>query len=138
MWQQVQPLYDELHYYVKAKLATKYPGKFNPFDKTMPAHILGNMWAQSWVNLYSELRPYTNVTDVDVSEAMKEQDYTAKTMFELSDEFFQNLGLEDNKMSYGELAIIERPTDRDIQCHASAWDFCDKNDFRIKMCTKVC
>lgn len=58
-------------------------------------------------------------------------------MFEVSDEFYTSLGLPTNNMSFTGQSIIEKPTDRDIQCHASAWDFCDGKDFRIKMCTNI-
>lgn len=141
MWQQVEPLYDELHYYVKTKLATLYPAQVDARDKLMPVHLLGNMWAQSWVNLYNRIRPFPNGTDIDVTETMVSEGYTALRMFELSDKFFMDLGLETNEMSYtGDKPIIEKPPPEEnieIQCHASAWDFCDGEDYRIKMCTNV-
>ncbi|XP_063703175.1 angiotensin-converting enzyme-like [Culicoides brevitarsis] len=134
MWKQVEPLYDELHFYVKTKLSAIY-SEVSVLDDTMPAHLLGNMWAQSWVNLYEKIRPFENATDIDVTEAM--QGMSRLEMFQMSDKFFQGLGLESNEMSYTGLSIIEKPSDREIQCHASAWDFCDGKDFRIKMCTNI-
>jgi len=106
-------------------------------EKLIPAHLLGNMWAQSWGNLYSRTKPYEKGALIDVTDELKRQNYTALKMFQMSDQFFKELGLEPNDMSYGEKAIIEKPSDREIACHASAWDFGDKLDFRIKMCTKV-
>ncbi|GAB0092396.1 Angiotensin-converting enzyme [Sergentomyia squamirostris] len=137
LWTQVEPLYNELHTYVKLKLERIYPGRWDTNGDTIPAHILGNMWAQSWSNLYEDLKPYKNATSVDVTAKMEELGYTILKMFEDSDEYYQSLGLGENRMSYTGESIIEKPEDRTIACHASAWDFCDGNDFRIKMCTKI-
>lgn len=95
------------------------------------------MWAQSWVNLYNDTKPFSNTSTLDVTSKMKELNWDAMKMFETSDEFFMSLGLPSNKMSYTGDSIIVKPTNRTIQCHASAWDFCDRRDFRIKMCTSV-
>lgn len=103
----------------------------------IPAHLLGNMWGQSWSNLYDDTKPFKNATAVDVTRKLHEQKYTPLKMFELSDEFYQSLGLESNHMSYTGESIIEKPAGRIIQCHASAWDFHNGKDYRIKMCTNV-
>lgn len=137
LWQDIEPLYDELHKYVRHKLGKLYGSKLNKDDPMIPAHLLGNMWAQDWSNLYQELKPFTNASLVDVTAAMKEQNYTPKKMFEMSDEFYMSLGLPTSNMSYGDKAVIEQPEGKIIVCHASAWDFCDAEDFRIKQCTEV-
>lgn len=97
------------------------------------------MWAQSWENIFDIVKPFPNATGVDVTTALNDQGYRPLRMFQTSDEFYQSLGLPNNSMSYDEkLAMIEKPADgRVVVCHASAWDFCDRRDFRIKMCTKV-
>lgn len=139
LWQTVRPLYDELHRYVRNKLDKVYPGKLAAHAPYMPAHVLGNMWAQSWSGLYESTKPF----DIDdnlggVSERMAEQ-MDVKRMFEIADDFFTKMGLPSNAMSFDpERAFMEAPTDgRQIACHASAWDFCKDGDFRIKMCTSV-
>ncbi|KAF5302725.1 hypothetical protein FQR65_LT08467 [Abscondita terminalis] len=137
LWNQVKPLYDELHTYVANKLKKHYGDKLDVEDGLIPAHILGNMWAQSWINIGHLVTPYPDATSVDVTAALIEKGYTALKMFEVSDDFYQSLGLEPNDMSYGDLAVIVKPEDREILCHASAWDFYDRQDFRIKMCTEV-
>ena len=109
----------------------------DPENKLIPAHILGNMWAQTWVDLYDRLKPFENASIVDVTAAMKEQNYTALKMFEVSDEFYMSMGLPTSNMSFHGKSIIEKPKDRVIVCHASAWDFFEGDDFRIKMCTSV-
>nr|CAD7590024.1 unnamed protein product [Timema genevievae] len=139
LWEQVRPLYDELHKYVRAKLRGVYGNKMDDSDGLLPAHILGNMWAQNWVNLFDIMQPYPEGTLVDVTAALIQQNYTVLRMFETSDAFYQSLGLPTNSMSYDETrAMLVRPPDgREVVCHASAWDFCDGADFRIKMCTKI-
>nr|XP_022901638.1 angiotensin-converting enzyme-like [Onthophagus taurus] len=137
LWNQVKPLYEELHKYVSKKLKTRYGEKLDIADGLIPAHVFGNMWAQSWVNLGSLVKPYPDASAVDVTQAMLEQGYTVLKMFEESNKFYTSLGLEDNAMSYGAKAMITKPDDKDVLCHASAWDFCDGSDFRIKMCTQI-
>jgi peptidyl-dipeptidase A len=138
MWKDVEPLYNELHKYVKNKLAKIY-SQVDKNKDLIPAHILGNMWAQSWVNLYDRIKPFEGGSQIDVTSIMKDQNFTALKMFEMSDKFFMDLGLPPNDMSYDTAkgAIIEKPKDRVITCHASAWDFYDGEDFRIKMCTNI-
>lgn len=88
------------------------------------------------MHLYDRIKPYKNASVVDVTHKMEADNYTVKQMFELSDEFYKSLGLPSSAASYSDKAVIEKP-DKVIVCHASAWDFCDGEDFRIKMCTKV-
>lgn len=138
LWSEVEPLYDAMHTFVRHRLIDTYGvDRLNVDDNLIPAHLLGNMWAQSWVNLFERIKPFPNASDIDVTESMREQ-FTVLQMFEESDRFYQDLGLKSNEMSYtGPKPIIEKPTDRLIICHASAWDFCDGRDFRIKQCTQV-
>lgn len=82
---------------------------------------MGNLWAQQWTNLYDQIKPFKNGSDIDITEALKRNNYTALKIFEEADRFFQSLGLESNRMSYTGESIIEQPTDRVIVCHASAW-----------------
>lgn len=105
----------------------------------IPAHILGNMWAQSWGNVADRIKPYElNDNLGSVTQTMVDQQYDARKMFDLADKFFVDLGLPSNAMSYDQKSFIEDPMpERQITCHASAWDFCKDNDFRIKMCTSV-
>lgn len=95
------------------------------------------MWAQSWNNLYSITRPFENGPPMDVTGKMRKLNYNAMKMFKIADEFYMSLGLPTNNMSYTGPSLIEKPTDRIVQCHASAEDFCDGKDFRIKMCTSI-
>lgn len=125
-----------MHKYVRNELKYLYGSKMDSEDENIPAHLLGNMWAQSWVNLYDRIKPFKNASLVDVTASMVSKNYNAKKMFEMSDDFYKSLGLPSSAMSYSDKAVIEKP-EQIIACHASAWDFCDGEDFRIKMCTKV-
>lgn len=90
------------------------------------------MWAQDWQSLNDLVKPYPDASDTDISEELAKQNYTILKMFETSDEFYQSMGLLPNTISYDTRygAVIEKPKDRDITCHASAWDFCDGKTFR--------
>ena len=137
-WLGLKPLYEQLHAYVRHKLQKIYGEDIVAKNGPIPAHLLGNMWSQSWNNLAKELRPYPNKPDIDVTEEMKRQGWTAKIMFEKVDEFFQSLGLPPMTDDFWKNSIIEKPDDgRELTCHASAWDFYAGEDFRIKQCTRV-
>jgi peptidyl-dipeptidase A len=137
LWLELEPLYKELHAYVRRKLMEKFPmGEF-PTEGHIPAHLLGNMWAQSWDALEELVRPAPDSNGVDVTDEMVAQNYTALKMFELSDEFFKSLGLIAMPQSFWDKSMITKPPDRDVVCHASAWDFYNRVDFRIKQCTDI-
>ncbi|XP_046389706.1 angiotensin-converting enzyme-like [Ischnura elegans] len=137
LWTELEPLYLKIHRYTLRKLKALYGDQLDDSEGLIPAHLLGNMWGQQWDNLESILRPYPNASAVDVTKALKEQEYDIRKIFVTSDEFYQSLGLPSSEVSYGKNSVIEKPKDRDIVCHASAWDFCDRTDFRIKMCTSI-
>lgn len=119
MWQKVEPLYTELHKYVGRKLKEIYGDKLDISDGLIPAHVFGNMWAQSWVNLYDKIKPYSGGSTIDITKSMKDKNMTVEQMFEMSNKFFMDLGLPNNSMSYQEPpAIINKPEDRTITCHA--------------------
>lgn len=119
MWAQVEPLYNELHTYVRRKLQKIYDMEMDADDELIPAHVLGNMWAQSWTNLYERIKPFPDGSLIDVTNKINET-MTVQDMFVRSDEFFKDLGLEPNDMSYNTTlgAVIEKPP-QTITCHAS-------------------
>ncbi|KAF9415824.1 hypothetical protein HW555_006651 [Spodoptera exigua] len=137
IWEDVKPLYQQLHAYVRKRLRDKYGDHVVSARGPIPAHLLGNMWAQTWSNVESFTRPYPDKKEIDITQAMKDQNYTALKMFQMSDEFFRSLNLTAMPEKFWKNSIIEKPTDREIVCHASAWDFYDGEDFRIKMCTSI-
>lgn len=100
-------------------------------------HLLGNMWGQKW-EIADLVMPYRNVTKIDTTAELIRQKYTARRMFETSEEFFTSINLSPMPSSFWEKSVIEKPNDgREIICHASAWDFGMNDDFRIKQCTRI-
>jgi peptidyl-dipeptidase A len=137
LWGQVQPLYQDLHCYVRRKLSKKYGAKVVPPTGPMPAHMLGNMWAQHWNNVYDLVEPYPGVASPDVSKEMVKQGYDATRMTKLAESFFVSLGMPQLPDTFWERSMLVQPAGREAVCHASAWDPTYSGDVRIKMCTKV-
>ncbi|ESO05112.1 hypothetical protein HELRODRAFT_191596 [Helobdella robusta] len=137
LMREIQPFYRELHAYVRRRLMAQYPNVSFPTQGHIPAHLLGNMWAQTWENLEPLLRPFPDRPSVDFTDELIKQNYTALKLFQLSDEFFKSLGLIPMPDPFWQKSMIVRPADREVVCHASAWDFYNKKDFRIKQCTTV-
>ncbi|XP_022084569.1 angiotensin-converting enzyme-like isoform X2 [Acanthaster planci] len=137
LYQQLSPLYNNLHAYVRRKLYNLYGADYINLKGPIPAHILGNMWSQSWLNILDLMLPFENAPSVDITPVLVREGYNAKRMFEVSDEFFESLGLIKMPPEFWAESMIERPTDREVVCHASAWDFYNQIDFRIKQCTDI-
>ncbi|KAM4622364.1 angiotensin-converting enzyme [Discoglossus pictus] len=138
LYQQLEPLYVNLHAFVRRKLYERYGAKYINLKGPIPAHLLGNMWAQQWNNIYDMMIPFPDKTNVDVTNAMRQQGWNATHMFRVSEEFFTSLGLLEMPPLFWEKSMLEKPADgRDVVCHASAWDFYNREDFRIKQCTTV-
>lgn len=136
LYNQLTPLYNNLHAYVRRKLYNVYGGDYINLRGPIPAHVLGNMWAQSWLQLDDICQPYPNKPSVDITPVLKEKGYTPLMMFEVADEFFSSLGLIAMPQEFWNKSMIERPDDgREVVCHASAWDFYNQKDFRVKQCT---
>jgi peptidyl-dipeptidase A len=136
IWAQVKPLYDDLHCYVRAGLQKKYGKALVPDGKPLPAHLLGNMWAQEWTNIYPLVEAYPGVSDLDVTSRIQAQGWDPVRMVKLGESFFTGLGLDPLPKTFWERSLFSKPRDREVVCHASAWDPSYANDLRIKMCIK--
>jgi len=135
LWNQVKPLYDSLHCYVRTNLTKKYGPEVVPPGKPIPAHLLGNIWAQEWGNVYDMVAPAGTDRGYDLTqilEARKELD--ADGMVKIGENFFTSLGFAPLPKTFWERSLITKPRDRDVVCHASAWDIDDVEDLRVKMC----
>jgi peptidyl-dipeptidase A len=137
LFEQTKPLYEQLHAYVRAKLRERHGNIGSSADGPIPAHLLGNMWAQSWLGTLNFTQLFPSKPKLDVTEEMKTQNYTAKKMFEIADKFFTDLGLEAMPAKFWDKSMITKPEGREVTCHASAWDFYNAQDFRIKQCTDI-
>ena len=137
LWTQVKPLYDQLHCHVRAELAKKYGKDKVPEAGLIPAHLLGNMWAQEWGNIYPLIEPYKGTTSIDVTAALKKAKFDELKMVKLGESFFTSLGLDPLPQTFWERSMFTQPKDREVICHASAWDVEANDDLRIKMCIKI-
>ncbi len=137
LWGQVKPLYDALHCHVRAKLGEHYGKDLVPPDRPIPAHLLGNMWAQGWLGIYPLVAPATADPGFDLTAALKAAGYDEKEMVRSGERFFTSLGFDPLPESFWERSMFVRPRDRDVVCHASAWDIDHQDDLRIKMCIAV-
>lgn len=136
LWGQVKPFYDALHCHVRAELGNYYGEDIVPQDKPIPAHLLGNMWAQSWGNIYDIVKPKQDMRVVDVTQALKDNNVDQMQMVKTGEAFFSSLGFDPLPETFWQRSLITKPADRDVVCHASAWNIDDKDDIRIKMCTQ--
>ena len=143
LWGQVKPLYQQLHCYTRRVLNKKYGDKVVPKTGPIPAHLLGNMWAQSWEYLYPDLQPYKGVAAIDVTpEIAKRFQPTAadpaagaKGMVRVGEAFYTSLGFDPLPDTFWTRSLfVKPPPPRSVVCHASAWDVTFSDDLRIKMC----
>ncbi len=138
LWQQVKPLYDDLHCYTRTKLNEKYGDAVQAKTGPIRADLLGNMWAQEWGNIYDVVAP-AGAGDIgyDVTELLKAKAYDPIKMVKGGEAFFSSLGFAPLPDTFWQRSQFVKPADREVVCHASAWDIDNKDDIRIKMCIKV-
>uniref|UniRef100_A0A8C6MMZ3 Angiotensin-converting enzyme n=1 Tax=Moschus moschiferus TaxID=68415 RepID=A0A8C6MMZ3_MOSMO len=138
LFQELQPLYLNLHAYVRRSLYRFYGPELIDLRGPIPAHVLGNMWAQSWVNILDLALPFPEKPPEDITKIMQGQHWKPEKMFQEAEKFFTSMGLLSTPPEFWKNSMMERPTDgREVECHASAWDFYNGQDFRIKKCTEV-
>jgi peptidyl-dipeptidase A len=137
LWDAVKPLYEKLHCFTRARLSKAYGAEKVPKTGPIPAHVLGNMWAQEWQHLYPMLEPYPGRGGVDLTKLLVQKRYDAKKMVETAERFFTSLGMAPLPKTFWERSLFTKPRDREVECHASAWDLGLSGDLRIKMCIRV-
>jgi peptidyl-dipeptidase A len=137
LWSQVMPLYESLHCYTRKRLADRYGEDIVPLDQPIPAHLLGNPWAQQWGEIYDLVAPANADPGYDLTKLLRRANYNAIQMVESGERFFTSLGFEPLPQTFWERSLFTKPRDRDVVCHASAWNVDNDNDLRIKMCIEV-
>jgi peptidyl-dipeptidase A len=137
LWGQVKPLYDQLHCYTRAELNRKYGDAAAPLNEPIRADLLGNMWAQEWGSIGDIVSFGPAVSSVDLDAALKAKGYDEVKMVKAGEAFFSSLGFDPLPDTFWKRSQIVQPKDREVVCHASAWDIDAKDDIRIKMCTTV-
>lgn len=133
-WNTLRPLYLSLHAYVRGKLNAKYGDKVAPATGPIPAQLLGNMWAQEWGTIYDVVAPQGTKSTVDVTQLLKAKGVHELDMVHYGENFFKSLGFDSLPPTFWTRSLFLKPKDREVVCHASAWDIDNKEDLRVKMC----
>src|SRR5207245_1601953 len=137
LWDQLKPLYLQLHAYVRARLVERYGASVAPPNGMIPAHLLGNLWAQDWENIYDILAPSGVPPSVDLTGLLVAHRVDERGMVRYGERFYTSLGFDSLPATFWERSMITKPRDRDVVCHASAWDIDGKDDLRVKLITRV-
>ena len=137
LWEQVRPLYLSLHTFVRARLSQKYGPQVVPPNGPIPAHLLGNPWAQTWGNIFQLLGLPEASRGYDLTELLKAKHLDAHGMVKYGENFYKSLGFAALPETFWERSLFVKPADRDVVCHASAWDIDNEDDVRIKMCIQI-
>jgi peptidyl-dipeptidase A len=136
VWAEVQPLYNELHTYVRKKLIQKYGATAQRLDGMIPAHLLGNMWAQEWGNIYDLVAPPAAPQTYNIGQILEKRKTTSKQIVQYGEGFFKSMGLQSLPDSFWQKSMFTRPADREVVCHASAWHVDLNQDVRLKVCLR--
>lgn len=137
LWEQVRPFYLSLHAYVRQRLRAHYGPEVVPADGPIPAHLLGNMWAQTWSNVFPLVAPRETDPGFDLTEILQSRKTTPRQMVSYGVGFFSSLGFAPLPQSFWDRSLFEKPRDREVVCHASAWNVDSREDLRIKMCIDI-
>ncbi|PYP91020.1 MAG: peptidyl-dipeptidase [Candidatus Angelobacter sp. Gp1-AA117] len=137
LWRQVEPLYISLHAYVRKQLIQKYGKIADRPDGLIPAHLLGNMWSQEWGNIYPIVAPANATQGYDLTQLLKDHKVDELGMVHYGENFFKSLGFSPAPETFWERSLFVKPRDRDVVCHASAWDIDTQEDVRLKMCIQI-
>ena len=137
LWEQVRPLYLSLYTFVRARLSQKYGPQVVTPDGPMRADLLGNPWAQTWSNVFPLLGLPENSGGYDLTELLQAKNLDARGMVKYGENFYKSLGFDPLPKTFWERSLFVKPADREVVCHASAWDIDNKDDVRIKMCIQI-
>ena len=137
LWRQVEPFYKNLHCYVRSRLSQKYGVAVQPRTGPIRADLLGNMWAQEWGRIYDVVQPPAITSSYSLDKLLIDKGYDAVRMMKTGEGFYSSLGYAPLPQTFWDRSLISRPRDREVVCHASAWNLDGKDDIRVKMCTKI-
>lgn len=137
LWNQVKPFYLSLHAYVRRRLRETYGPDAVPAKGLIPAHLLGNLWTQEWGNIYPLVAAPAAGSGIDLTSALVAHKVDAYKMVKYGENFFVSLGFPPLPSTFWERSQFTKPRDREVICHASAWDVDLKHDLRIKMCIDI-
>ncbi len=134
LWGELRPFYEELHCWVRSRLQARYGKDRVPDRAPIPAQLLGNMWAQEWTDVYDLVAPYPRAASLDVTRSLVAQKWDAKRMVQQGERFYTSLGFEPLPATFWQRSQLVRPRDREVACHATAWDVSYGGDLRVQAC----
>jgi peptidyl-dipeptidase A len=137
LWAQVEPLYRNLHCYVRVRLSERYGAAVQPRSGPIREDLTGNMWGQAWGDIYDIVAPRTGDLGYDLTDSLVRRGYDPVKMVRTADAFYSSLGFAPLPDSFWKRSMITRPRDREVVCHASAWDVDNRSDVRLKACITV-
>ena len=138
LWNEVRPLYEEIHCFARAGLNRQYGDEVQPATGPIRADLLGNLWAQEWGNIYDVVAPRdSGAAPYDLTQLLEQAEYTPERIVRQGESFFSSLGFAPLPETFWQRSMITQPQDREVICHASAWNIDNVDDLRIKMCTRV-
>jgi peptidyl-dipeptidase A len=137
LWTQVRPFYESLHAYVRTRVAKQYGSQAVTKDGLIRADLLGNPWAQEWSNIYPIMAVAGGGPGYNLTEILKQKKIDERGMVRYGESFFKSLGFAPLPQTFWERSLFVKPRDREVVCHASAWDVDNKNDLRLKMCIQI-
>jgi peptidyl-dipeptidase A len=137
LWDQMKPFYEQLQCYVRAELNENLGAEVQPLDAPIRADLLGNMWAQDWTPLFERVAPAASAPAYNLTNLLVNQGYDERRMVETAEGFYTSLGLPALPDTFWERSLLTRPRDREVVCHASAWDLDARDDLRIKQCIQI-
>lgn len=133
VWNEVLPLYELIHAYVRRRLREYYGPNRISRNAPLPAHVLGNMYGQSWTNILDLTVPFPGRSFIDVTREMNEQGYTPQVMFQIAEEFFLSINMTALPTDFWLESVLEKPPpERQLLCQPSSWDFCNQNTYRYE------
>jgi peptidyl-dipeptidase A len=121
--EQLRPLFSELHCYARRKYAERL-GQPVPAGP-LPAHWVGNRWAQSWPSLVASV-------DLDPLLANRTGEFIVRT----AEQYYVSMGFErlpETFWARSDLYPIPTGQTRKKNSHASAWHIDLENDVRSLM-----
>jgi peptidyl-dipeptidase A len=137
LWNQVRPFYESLHAYVRTRLIAQYGNQAATKDGLIRADLLGNPWAQDWSNIYPVISKSSTGPGYDLTAILKQKRIDELGMVRYGENFFKSLGFAPLPQTFWERSLFIKPRDREVVCHASAWDIDAKDDLRLKMCIQI-
>ncbi|XP_077483443.1 angiotensin-converting enzyme-like [Amblyomma americanum] len=131
VWNALLPLYRQMHGLVRTRLIRMYGSRRVSLTGPVDVHLLG---AQGYLTSNEVGLPAAAAWNEKLPISSKVPNLTAVRMFKLAESFYVSLGLPRLPPEFWEKSRVElSPSEAGFLFEASAWDFCNGQDYRIKM-----